>query len=240
MLFLTRGDKLTNLARLRSAYVGRFAATTRATRHKLTAVRIGLTCIPPNYAFIPKFRPGDVVIDVGTGDDPDLSKSIIATYGLECYAVDPTHKHANALQELERQLPGFHYLPYALGARSGEREFHESTVNVSGSLLPGHRNVVNDPTVSYMVDVVTLEDLLRIIGAEHVALMKIDIEGAEYDLVQCLDAPALRRIKQLIVEFHHDIVSGIVWEDTQRAIAGVKKCGMKAFVYNGRDCLFYW
>lgn len=233
-------SKLRNLARIAPVVRERFAARTVATFNRIAAMRIGLKFIPPNYAFIPKFRPGDVIIDVGTGDDPDLSKYIIANYGLECFAVDPTQKHSHRLKELEHQLPRFHYMPYALGSQCGKIEFHESTVNVSGSLVLDHRNLINDPVVSYVVDVVTLEELLRIVGKEYVALMKIDIEGTEHELIRSLNFSTLRHIGQLIVEFHHDIVASVTWQDTKEAIARVKKSGMKAFVYNGRDCLFYW
>lgn len=216
------------------------AAEARSAIRRLKEMRLGLERVPPNYAFRARFRSGDVAVDVGTGDDPDLSRYLIANYGLECFAVDPTRKHAPALKALERELAGFHYLPYALGPQCCKVRFYESKVNVSGSVLLDHRNIVNDPVVSYSVDMVTLEELLRIVGKDDIALMKIDIEGAEYDLIRSLDLSLLRRIRQLIVEFHHGTVAGITWRDTGRSIARVERSGMKAFVYNGRDCYFHW
>jgi FkbM family methyltransferase len=137
-------------------------------------------------------------------------------------------------------LPGFHYLPFALGAEKGKRRFHESKLNVSGSLLDGHRNIISDPVVRYDVDVVTLEELLRIVGRDEFAIVKMDVEGAEHDVIKTLRRPVLTRVRQLIVEFHHDTVRGLTWGDTLRAIRTLESQGMKALVYNGRDCLFYW
>lgn len=196
--------------------------------------------VPPNYAFHPRFHAGDIVIDVGTGNDPDLSKYLISKYGVESFAVDPTRKHASALREYEKKLPGFHYLPHALGAQSGKVDFYESTTNVSGSILPGHRNIINDPTTKYAVEMITMAELLQMAGSKHIALMKIDIEGAEFELLAALEPGLLRRVRQLLVEFHHDTVQGKTWRDTEEAISRLKGMGMKALVYNGRDCLFYW
>lgn len=216
------------------------AARAKPTLRRLNDFRLGVKRLPPNYAFKPKFRSGDIAIDVETGNDPDFSKYLIANYGLECFAVDPTRKHAPALRKLERELPGFHYLPYALGAHSGRISFYESLLNISGSLLLGHHNVVNDPIVTYDVDMVTLEELLHIISKQDIVIMKIDLEGAKYDLLNTIDLNLLQRIGQLIVEFHHGTISGITQQDTDKSIDRIEGGGMKAYVYNGRDCLFYW
>jgi hypothetical protein len=70
--------------------------------------------------------------------------------------------------------------------------------------------------------------------------MKIDIEGAEFDFIKALDLSLLNKVKQLIIEFHHDTIVNISLNDTKEAVARIKKSGMKAFSYNGRDYLFYW
>jgi len=212
-------------------------------RDALRRLRLGLSgikYIPPNYAFKSLFYPGDVAIDVGTGDNPDFSIHLITYYGLECFAVDPTRKHASALRELEKNTPNFHYLAYALGSSESVVEFYESTLNVSGSLLPDHRNVVNDPIVRYPVQMVTLDRLLQIVDREEIAIMKLDIEGAEYSLIESLELAVLKHIRQLLVEFHHEIIASATVADTRNAISRIKSSGMKACWFNGRDCLFYW
>lgn len=220
--------------------VNQFIKKGKAALWYLRAKKLKLRQIPPNYVFREQFKPGDIAIDVGTGNDPDFSKYLIANYGMKCFAVDPTRKHGEELKKLERATKEFHYLPYALGPRNGKVQFYESIVNVSGSLLQDHRNIVSDPVTSYVVDMVTVDELLRIIGEKRIAIMKLDLEGVEYQLIGTLNQGPLKRIQQLIIEFHHDIVRGISWQDTNNAIHMVKKRGMKGLVYNGRDCLFYW
>lgn len=198
-----------------------------------------LCFVPPNYAFIQRLKPGDVIIDVGTGDDPDFSRYLIDHYQVEAYCVDPTRKHAEALRGLEARIPSLHYLPYALGPANAVVRFYESTVNMSGSVKTDHRNITGDPTVSYDVQMVTLDDLLNTVGAARIAILKIDIEGVEYEMIPRLDAASLQRVDQVLVEFHHDIVASRTWDDTRQAIRILRRSGLKAYVYNGRDCLFY-
>ena len=200
---------------------------------------LGVKRVPPNYAFLPRFRSGDVAIDAGTGDDPDFSRHLLAGYGLECFAVDPTRKHAPALRRLEGELRGFHYLPLALGPSTGKAEFYESLANVSGSLLPGHWNVVRDPLRSYQVEAVTFGELRRRVGRPSIAIAKLDLEGAEYAVIAGLQPADLEGVGQLLVEFHHDIVEGITQLQTGEAISRLKGLGFQPLVFNGRDCLFY-
>jgi FkbM family methyltransferase len=220
--------------------IDRIVAKGLILQKSLQAKMIGVKQIPPNYAFLERFHPSDAAIDVGIGNDPDFSKYLINTYNMECFGVDPTHKHIDALRQLESEMPKFHFLSYALGPENGKIKFFESHINVSGSMLERHRNVLNDPTICYDVDMITTEELLSKISKDNIAIMKIDLEGAEYRVVERLEASTLKRIDQLLIEFHHDIVEDYTWHDTKMAIRTIEDIGMKSFVYNGRDCLFYW
>jgi hypothetical protein len=133
-----------------------------------------------------------------------------------------------------------HFLTLALGPRNESRIFYESQLNVSGSLLKEHRNIYNDPIKTYEVQVVTLNKLLQNCGNAPVAIMKIDIEGEEYELIKSILRDDLQKIRQLIVEFHHDIVKTYSMADTFKAIKTIEDLGMKSILYNRRDCLFYW
>jgi len=193
----------------------------------------------PNYAFFEPFSSGDIVVDVGTGDDPDFSRLMIDRYKCECYGVDPTKKHESALRRIEEDYKQFHYLQLALGPENKTVTFYESKVNVSGSVLVTHRNIVNDPTISYEVEMVTIDALLNRIGKSTIAIIKIDIEGAEFELISSLSANSLNQVDQLIVEFHHGTVPGYARRDTRAGIKKLEGMGFMSIVYNGRDCLFY-
>jgi FkbM family methyltransferase len=202
---------------------------------------LGLRFFPPNYAFFEEFLQGGIAIDVGVGNNPDFTLLLMKTYNIESFVVvDPTLKHMDKLRTFEKQHPRTRYLPYALGAKNGSRTFYESQSNESGSLRKDHTNVQNDPLITYNVQVVTLNRLLEECGNKPIVIMKIDIEGEEYELINLVSKSDLQRIKQLIIEFHHDTVGNYSMTDTLRGIKVIENLGMKSILYNGRDCLFYW
>ena len=98
---------------------------------------------------------------------------------------------------------------------------------------------MNDPVKTYPVEMVTLTELLRRVGKRPLGVVKLDLEGYEYEVLSGFDRADTAEVPQMVVEFHHGIVPGISWQETVRAIRHVKSLGFKPFVYNGRDCLFY-
>lgn len=218
----------------------RIAGKVRVWQRDSLIKRLGIRQVKPNYAFLDKFKPGDVAIDIGVGNDPDFSRLLIDAYKMDCFAVDPTRKHAAALKKIEDELPTFHYRPFALGPENGETRFFESRDNVSGSLLNTHRNIVNDQVIGYDVEMITMDNLFDAIGVDKAAIVKIDVEGVEYQVIKTLSRSTLNRMEQLIIEFHHETVPEYTAADTKAAIKHINGFGMKSLVYNGRDCLFYW
>src|SRR5215203_476629 len=145
--------------------------------------RLGMTYYPPNYVYFDSFGPESVVADVGCGYEAEFSRHMIATHGLRAFGVDPTRKHAGSLQTLVKSSGGrFVHLPLAVTQRNGVLTFHESRQNESGSILAEHTNVRHDETVTYDVESVSLAELRRRVGGNTVDFLKLDLEGAEYDL----------------------------------------------------------
>jgi FkbM family methyltransferase len=206
---------------------------------RLKCLTLGLRFVRPNYAFFEKQLGNGIAIDVGVGDNPDFTIFLINKYNIETFVVDPTFKHMAKLRAFAAEHQLVHYLPLALGSKNEIKTFYESVTNVSGSLRKDHHNVQNDPLNTYNIQVVTLSRLLQECGDKPVDIMKIDIEGEEYDLIKSLSEADLRKIKQLIIEFHHDIVKEYTMANTLQAIKIIEGSGMKSILYNGRDCLFY-
>src|SRR6185436_19834878 len=123
-------------------------------------------------------------------------------------------KHSGALRQLEAEYPGrFAHVPCAIAATDGKLTFHESRLWESGSLLSDHVNVRTDETTSYDVEAVTLRTLLKRVGADTVEILKLDLEGAEYDLLGHMTAEDFRPFTQVFVEFHHHAVNQFGYAD---------------------------
>jgi len=202
----------------------------------------GLKTLAPNYVFFEKFNEDSVVIDIGCGYEAELSQYLIEHYHIrKAYAVDPTEKHASALQEIQkRHGERFIHLKYALAEKETELEFFETLEKESGSLLTDHKNVVHDRIRKYKVKAITLEKLLEIISIDKVAFIKIDIEGIEFALFENINPEILKRFDQIFVEFHHYSVSSFHRSDTRNTVKKLESFGLKSFTADTVNYLFYW
>lgn len=165
---------------------------------------------------------------------------MIRHFGATAYGVDPTMKHTPALRGLSQSNPGhFVHLPLAIGRDDGTAVFYESQTNESGSMMNDHINVRKDETTRYDVRVVSLKTLARTIGAADIAVLKLDLEGAEYPLLETVSADDLRPFKQIFVEFHHHAVEQFNVADTRRIVDRIRNLGYKTFSLDNDNYLFY-
>lgn len=204
------------------------------------AHRDGLVFVEPNFVYRPDLTSDAVVVDAGCSYEADFSVCLITRHNVRAFGVDPTHKHGEALRALEKRYPGrFTHLPCAIAATDGTLTFHESRVNESGSLFTDHVNVVHDETTSYDVEAVTLGTLLKRMGVQSVDILKLDLEGAEYDLLDRTTAEELKPFKQLFIEFHHHAVSHFTVADTRRLVHRICGFGFHSFSVDDHNYLFY-
>ena len=204
------------------------------------ARRKGLVYVEPNFVYRPDLSAASVVIDGGCSYQADFSVYLMRRHGVRAFGVDPTRKHGQALRELETQHPGrFVYVPCAIAAADGDLTFTESQTNESGSLLQDHVNVMQDKTTSYHVKALTLGSLLEHVGVDAVDILKLDLEGAEYELLDGTTAEQLKPFKQVFVEFHHHAVSRFGKADTQRIVRRLSNFGLNAFSLDDHNYLFY-
>ena len=204
------------------------------------ARRNGLVYVEPNFVYRPDLSSTSVVIDGGCSYQADFSVYLMRRHGVRAFGVDPTRKHGSALRELEIRYPNrFVHVPCAIAAADGDLTFTESETNESGSLLQDHVNVMQDRTTSYHVRALTLASLLDHIGVDAVDILKLDLEGAEYELLDGTTPEQLRPFKQVFVEFHHHAVSRFGEADTQRIVRRLSSFGLNAFSLDDHNYLFY-
>ena len=162
----------------------------------------GIQFASPNFIF---FRPENdkrlTVIDVDCGSLAEFSIHLIDRYGAICFGVDPTEKHKPVLTDLVRKHKDhFIHVPYAICAKNGTLNFFESKVNESGSIMSDHINVVYDEGLSYPIKCLTPKSLLDHLRLDSADILKLDIEGAEYELLEILGLNELLQFKQIFIE----------------------------------------
>lgn len=202
--------------------------------------RGGLVAVPPCYFVAAGLTPESIVVDCGTGPDADFSQAIIAQFGCRCVGVEPTRKHHASLDAVAAAGGGrFRYLPRAMALGGTRVAFHESAQNVSGSILDDHVNIRRDRTTAYDVETVTLDGLFGLLGLDRIDLLKLDVEGAEYELLDAVTPGAFERIGQLVVEFHDHCVERFEPRDTRRIIARIEAAGFTTYSVDAINYLFF-
>lgn len=165
-----------------------------------------------------------VVYSAGIGTDISFDLALIEAYGVAVHAFDPT---PGSIAWLEAQsLPGcFRWKQVGIAAYDGQATFFppENPEFISHTMLP--RTTAGDPAIQ--VEVRRVSTLMRELGHERVDVLKMDIEGAEYEVIDDILAtgPA---VPQLLIEFHHRF-SGVGIERTRQAVTALNAAGYRIF-----------
>lgn len=143
---------------------------------------------------------GKCVVDVGLGDNVEFSESLMRCYNYTVHGFDPTPK---ALAHLSGKCdPRFVTHPCAVGGENQKRSFFlpNNTAHVSGSLYEEAH--LGGETIE--VEVLDMKEVFGRIGRCYIDILKVDIEGAEYDLIaSSAFEECSANVGVFCVEFHH-------------------------------------
>jgi FkbM family methyltransferase len=150
--------------------------------------------------------------------------ALIARFGCKVHAFDPTPRSIEWLRG--RELPSeFVFHPVGLAGYDGTAQFHPpaNPAHVSHSMIGTGGSAGELVTVP----VSRLSTLMRELGHDHVDVLKMDVEGAEYAALEDILGSGLS-IGQILVEWHHRF-PGIGEKRTWRAIRLLRKKGYRLF-----------
>jgi FkbM family methyltransferase len=181
--------------------------------------------------------PNSVVYSVGVGDDVTFDLSLIQTFGHRVHAFDPTPRSIAWMKDRQfTQMLEFRAI--GLADFDGEAEFQPPANNahMSYSIRSRTRGRADRPVLR--ANVMRLSSIMRLLGHEKVDLLKMDIEGAEYTVIQ--DLLKSRAFPgQILVEFHHGRL-GCTAGQTREAVDRLNHAGYRIFAVSssGRECSF--
>lgn len=142
-----------------------------------------------------------VVYSFGVGDNIAWDLYMIEQYGTVVHAFDPTPESIAwvAAQELP---PEFQFYKFGLAAYDGTLEFFPPK-------KPGRMHYSQDPQKysrsdepKFVGEVRRLETIARELGHTHIDVLKMDIEGSEFDAIPELLKSSVT-FDQLLVEIHY-------------------------------------
>lgn len=189
--------------------------------------------------------PQALLIDAGLGEDISFPTAFLRHFpGSRVLGVEPNprslaycHAHAPAGMEILEQAFWTHagetltfHLPRA------QEALPKGADGVSGSLVGTHEYVDGGETLTVLTT--DLATVLAHAGGRECDILKLDIEGAEYAVLQQLcDSGDIRLARQVLIEFHHRVTHHGLAE-TESIAARITRCGFRLIHTEGRNFIF--
>lgn len=163
-----------------------------------------------------------IIYSLGVGEDISFDLGLIKHYGVSIHAFDPTPKVKTWLSS--QTLPAqFHFYDVGIAHFDGEAVFY----------LPTQQRFVSHSTVrarqfskdSIRVPMMRLSTAMQRLGHNRIDVLKMDIEGEEYSVLEDLVRERIS-VRQLLIEFHHRF-SNVGTGRTREALARLEGYGFK-------------
>jgi FkbM family methyltransferase len=165
-----------------------------------------------------------VVYSFGIGENISFDLDLIKQFGLTVHAFDPTPRSI-AWVRTQKTPPGFIIHDYGIADFDGEISFSppENSAHVSYTILDRPATA----SQSVRLPVKKISTIMRELGQTRIDLFKMDIEGAEYQVITDLAASAIRPA-QLCIEFHHRF-QGVGVQKTRTALEQLRAIGYQLY-----------
>lgn len=185
------------------------------------------------HSLHPRFlNERSVVFDLG-GNHGAFSRKVVSQFRCRCVAVEANGALAREIQG----LPGVEVVHACIGKENGTVDLAITKNDQCSSMLtPQTSPVLRRETVPLL----SLTSLLTRCGVERVDLLKMDIEGAEMQVLNAIPDAQLRRIAQLTIEFH-DALGMTSLEEIRRITQRLEALGfawIRGSFWNFEDNLF--
>jgi len=176
--------------------------------------------------------PGSTVLDAGVAEDTTFIEALQKAVDVQVIGIDPRDRaKAHVAKQVERGvLKDYTFIHGAVSPDGIVVPLYEAPpAKMSRSTFSDHKNSQGTPKLVPGVD---LRAVIKDVVGE-VSLVKMDIEGGEYDTLQdCFGVP------QIVVEFHHWDIRSLGPNDTCKKVQEVLQAGYRIVWYEGEGRVF--
>lgn len=145
-----------------------------------------------------KLKPDDIYFDVGSYSG-DFAKQFYNKHKCQIYCFEPVEKFYRQSANKMRDIDSAKCYHFGLGPKNEEVDICIDADASSLFLTSGARNIER-------VSIVCIDEFIERENIENIKVIKINIEGAEYDLLDhCLDARLTDKFENIQVQFHNFI-----------------------------------
>jgi FkbM family methyltransferase len=147
------------------------------------------------------FGEGEIIVySAGVGEDISFDMDMINEYtNCKIFAFDPTPKSVEWIKK--QNLPeNYKFYPYGISAKTGYVKMFlpKNKNHVSGSVYESNHLSKEDIII---VQMKCIEDIIKENNHEYVDIIKMDIEGSEFSVIENLNLGKIN-CGQIIIEFH--------------------------------------
>lgn len=176
--------------------------------------------------------PPLIVYGVGAGEDISWDVGMIEEYGATVVILDPTPKAKKHVDSVLSTKPygndpaTVQFLAEGLSHEEGQIIF-ALPANPDHVSMRAVAMAESGMTETVSAPVRTLKAFMTELGHEYLDILKIDIEGAEYDVLEGLIHDNFMPFTQLLVEYHDRFLKGEERKQQRHAnlLAGLQKAG---------------
>lgn len=152
---------------------------------------------------IPEKKDGTVVIDCGA--NVGITSYYFSSKFEKVYSIEPSTRHFEVFHHMlgYNKIENVHPFQFALSNKDGESEFYQYSNRTMDSLYGNLENPSLQITGKEKVELKRLDTFMKEQKIEHVNLLKVDVEGVEYEIL-CGDsfANVASKIDTVVVEVH--------------------------------------
>jgi FkbM family methyltransferase len=211
-------------------------ALVRLVVGKAAESRGGLTTLGgvcPWTVDLSQLQNSSKAISGGVGGDISFEQQLHETTGCEFALLDPSPTGRTTIERLKPLPSGLNFYPIALAGTRGTRRFAAPVDPKEGSFREPHvvaKGNFEWPSVS-------IGDFLADRGWAAVDLVKLDIEGFEFEVITSMLESSLRP-KQLLVEFHYGKEAAHSFWQYLAILSRLRRAGYALRHRNKEDHLF--
>jgi FkbM family methyltransferase len=166
-----------------------------------------------------------IVYSFGIGEDISFDKTILKNHSCKVFGFDPTPKSIDWIAQ--QNLPkSFSFIPIGIGTQTEITHFYLPLNDnyVSGSTV-NHNNVTENRAVK--VQMKSLRDIINELNHKYIDILKMDIEGSEYAVLENILNTDIN-IAQMLIEFHDRFFRDGV-QKSKKIVKMMRKKGYEIF-----------
>lgn len=170
-----------------------------------------------------------VLVDLGSSVGLFTSYAIEQNPNLKSICVEMSSNFYKVCVDTFKNNPNVIPINAAIYKSSGETiKIHARSEDLCdlGNTIVG--NIYRDQPVTIEINTISLEEIIKTYNLDRISLLKVDIEGYEYELFENLTDDILDKIDKILLEFHPV-------DDPKRKLDLINRLMMKGFKMRSYD-----